>query len=168
VRETRRRRAGAMLATLLLTDGVPMLLGGDELGRSQQGNNNAYAVDGPLTWFDWSDPAMVEVVTAFAHLRSRRGSGRWAGEGRWRAPDGGEVDWDRPGPALAEWAGSRPLALAVNPIDDATTFHLLPGTWARALSSNDPRWVDLQSPVLVVPPWTVVGLAGPDQDDSTT
>ena len=44
----------ALLATLLLSFGVPMLLGGDELGRTQQGNNNAYCQDNPITWFDWS------------------------------------------------------------------------------------------------------------------
>ena len=43
-----------MLTTLLLSFGVPMLLGGDELGRTQQGNNNAYCQDNEITWFDWS------------------------------------------------------------------------------------------------------------------
>jgi glycogen operon protein len=42
-----------MLATMMLSQGVPMLLGGDELGRTQQGNNNAYCQDNELTWFDW-------------------------------------------------------------------------------------------------------------------
>jgi isoamylase len=49
-------RAGqsrAMLATLLLSLGVPMLLGGDELGRTQRGNNNAYCQDNEIAWFDW-------------------------------------------------------------------------------------------------------------------
>jgi len=41
------------LATLLLSQGIPMLLGGDEIGRSQQGNNNAYCQDNELSWFDW-------------------------------------------------------------------------------------------------------------------
>ena len=41
--------------TLLLSFGVPLLLGGDELGRTQQGNNNAYCLDGPVTWFDWAN-----------------------------------------------------------------------------------------------------------------
>ena len=44
-----------MLATLMLSFGVPLLLGGDELGRTQRGNNNAYCQDGPLTWFDWEN-----------------------------------------------------------------------------------------------------------------
>jgi glycogen operon protein len=41
------------LATLLISQGVPMLLGGDEIGRTQGGNNNAYCQDNPITWYDW-------------------------------------------------------------------------------------------------------------------
>ena len=51
----RARQRRAMLTTLLLSFGVPLLLGGDELGRTQQGNNNAYCQDNAITWFDWSD-----------------------------------------------------------------------------------------------------------------
>jgi isoamylase len=49
----RRRQERNFLATLFLSQGVPMLLGGDELGRTQIGNNNAYCHDSELTWFDW-------------------------------------------------------------------------------------------------------------------
>ncbi len=53
-----RRRASAvkraMLATLMFSHGTPMLLGGDEFGRTQHGNNNAYAQDNELSWFDWT------------------------------------------------------------------------------------------------------------------
>jgi glycogen operon protein len=55
VLDLRARQRRALLTTLMLSFGVPMLLGGDELGRTQQGNNNAYSQDGPLTWFDWTD-----------------------------------------------------------------------------------------------------------------
>ena len=41
------------LATLFLSQGVPMLCGGDEIGRTQQGNNNAYCQDNELSWYDW-------------------------------------------------------------------------------------------------------------------
>jgi glycogen operon protein len=51
----RRRRVRAMLTTLLLSQGVPMLLGGDEIGRTQQGNNNAYCQDNEISWYDWED-----------------------------------------------------------------------------------------------------------------
>jgi glycogen operon protein len=50
---TRQRRN--LLATLLLSQGVPMLLGGDEIGRTQHGNNNAYCHDSELSWYDWAD-----------------------------------------------------------------------------------------------------------------
>ncbi len=51
----RARQSRALLTTLLLSFGVPLLLGGDELGRTQQGNNNAYCQDNEITWFDWSN-----------------------------------------------------------------------------------------------------------------
>jgi isoamylase len=50
----RARQKRALLLTLLLSAGVPLLLGGDELGRTQRGNNNAYCQDNEITWFDWS------------------------------------------------------------------------------------------------------------------
>ena len=52
--ELRARQSRAMLATLMLSSGVPLLLGGDEMGRTQQGNNNAYCQDNEISWFDWS------------------------------------------------------------------------------------------------------------------
>ena len=45
-----------LLATLLTSRGTPMLAMGDELGRTQRGNNNAYAQDNALTWIDWDTP----------------------------------------------------------------------------------------------------------------
>ena len=54
VRTLRARQQRALLTTLMLSFGVPLLLGGDELGRTQRGNNNAYCQDGELTWFDWA------------------------------------------------------------------------------------------------------------------
>ena len=54
VRAARDRRKRAMLATLFLSQGTPMLLAGDELGRTQGGNNNAYCQDNPTTWLDWA------------------------------------------------------------------------------------------------------------------
>jgi glycogen operon protein len=50
----RARQSRAMLTTLMLSFGVPLLLGGDEMGRTQQGNNNAYCQDNEITWFDWA------------------------------------------------------------------------------------------------------------------
>jgi glycogen operon protein len=54
IRALRRRQARNFIAILMLSRGVPMLLAGDEVLRSQRGNNNAYCQDNELTWFDWS------------------------------------------------------------------------------------------------------------------
>jgi isoamylase len=52
--DLRRRQLRNLLTTLLLSTGVPMLTAGDEMGRTQDGNNNAYCIDDELTWVDWS------------------------------------------------------------------------------------------------------------------
>ncbi len=54
VRRIRMRQRRNFLSTLFLSQGVPMLLGGDEMGRSQQGNNNAYCQDNEVSWYDWA------------------------------------------------------------------------------------------------------------------
>lgn len=54
IRKLRRQQKRNMLATLLLSVGTPMLLAGDEIGRSQQGNDNAYCQDNEISWIDWS------------------------------------------------------------------------------------------------------------------
>jgi glycogen operon protein len=53
VNALRARQSRAMLSTLLLSFGLPLLLGGDEIGRTQGGNNNAYCQDNEISWFDW-------------------------------------------------------------------------------------------------------------------
>lgn len=53
IRDLRERQKRNLLATLLFSQGTPMLCGGDERGRTQQGNNNAYAQDNELSWFNW-------------------------------------------------------------------------------------------------------------------
>ena len=81
IRAARARRKRAMMATLLLSQGTPMILAGDELGHSQSGNNNAYAQDNETTWLDWDAAdqeflAFVQRLTKFraAHpiLRQKR------------------------------------------------------------------------------------------------
>ncbi len=62
LREQQKRN---LLTTVFLSQGVPMLLHGDELGRSQQGNNNVYAQDSPLAWIDWQRARDFEVLTDF-------------------------------------------------------------------------------------------------------
>jgi isoamylase len=112
----RARQSRAMLATLLLSFGVPMLLGGDEMGRTQQGNNNAYCQDNQITWFDWSAPdtglsAFTRRLIALrqAHpvfRRSRFLAGAEASELRWFTPAGNEM-------TAADWADPNALAIAL-------------------------------------------------------
>jgi glycogen operon protein len=62
----RQRQSRNLLATLLLSQGVPMLVAGDEIGRTQQGNNNAYCQDSPLSWVDWTRDQARDQLLAFA------------------------------------------------------------------------------------------------------
>jgi isoamylase len=71
VRALRGRQQRNMLATLLLSQGVPMILGGDELGRTQQGNNNGYCQDSELSWYDW-EAADRELLADVRHLIALR------------------------------------------------------------------------------------------------
>ncbi|HEX9356555.1 MAG TPA: glycogen debranching enzyme, partial [Streptosporangiaceae bacterium] len=112
----RARQSRAMLTTLLLSFGVPMLLGGDEMGRTQQGNNNAYCQDNEMTWFDWSKPdtelqdftrRLVALRKAHPVFRRRRFlSGTEASELRWFTPAGTEM-------AAADWSDENALAIAL-------------------------------------------------------
>jgi glycogen operon protein len=74
IQQLRRRQMMNAFAVLLTSRGTPMLLMGDEFGRSQHGNNNAYCIDSPLTWVDWTLlksnadlQAMVQALIAFRH-----------------------------------------------------------------------------------------------------
>ncbi len=73
VRRLRERQVRNLITTLLLSLGVPMLLAGDERGRTQRGNNNAYCLDDPTTWVDWTPTATAEALAGFtrAVLRLR-------------------------------------------------------------------------------------------------
>ncbi|MEE1651352.1 glycogen debranching protein GlgX [Brachybacterium sp. J144] len=69
----RKRRAKNLMATLLLSQGVPMLLHGDEMGRTQQGNNNTYCQDDELSWVDWDlDPHQEEMLWFTRHMIALR------------------------------------------------------------------------------------------------
>ena len=103
----RDRQRRALLSTLLLARGVPLLLGGDELGRTQGGNNNAYCQDNPITWIDWSsvDASLCDFTASLIALRHahpalrRRGYPVDPGAMRWFRPDGAAMtgsDWTNP------------------------------------------------------------------------
>jgi len=69
----RSRQQRNFIASLLLSQGVPMLLAGDELGRSQQGNNNAYCQDNELSWVDWTpSPAQTSLLDFARRLTALR------------------------------------------------------------------------------------------------
>ncbi|HKD67545.1 MAG TPA: glycogen debranching protein GlgX [Candidatus Binataceae bacterium] len=107
----RARQKRNFLATLFLSQGVPMLLGGDEIGRTQRGNNNAYCQDNEVSWFDWehADQELLEFTRRLIHLhrehpvfRRRRWfqgrpiHGQEVQDLRWFTPAGEEMseeDW---------------------------------------------------------------------------
>ncbi len=69
----RARQKRNLIATLLFSQGVPMLIAGDELGRTQKGNNNAYCQDNETSWLDWdaADRGLVEFVRLVLKLRAQ-------------------------------------------------------------------------------------------------
>jgi glycogen operon protein len=73
INEMRERQVRNFLATLLLSQGVPMLCGGDEVGRSQMGNNNTFCQDNELNWYDWNLDAprkrLMEFTSKLIELR---------------------------------------------------------------------------------------------------
>ena len=75
IKTLRARQKRNFLATLLLSQGVPMLLAGDEMGRTQQGNNNAYCHDNELTWINWNlapeDRELIELVRRLIQIQQR-------------------------------------------------------------------------------------------------
>ena len=112
----RARQSRAMLATLLLSFGVPLLLGGDEIGRTQLGNNNAYCQDNELTWFDWdgADHALLGFTRQVIALRKahpvfrrrRFLAGAETADLRWFIPAGSPM-------SPADWADGGALAVAL-------------------------------------------------------
>ena len=119
----RRRQQRNFLATLILSQGVPMLLGGDEMNRTQQGNNNAYCQDNELTWFDWELDGDAKELLEFTsrlitlrrqhpvlHRRSffqgRPIQGSGLADIGWFGPDGKEM-------TERQWLGGRFSALGM-------------------------------------------------------
>jgi glycogen operon protein len=119
IRNLRLRQQRTLLATLLLSQGVPMIAAGDEIGRTQQGNNNAYCQDNEISWLDWDldqdDRDLLSFTQRLIALRKdhpslrrpkffqdRQIRGRGVRDLIWLSPDGSEmsdeqwdVDWVR-------------------------------------------------------------------------
>jgi isoamylase len=121
--ELRARQSRAMLATLILSLGVPMLLGGDEMGRTQQGDNNAYCQDNDISWFDWktADASLLAFTSQLIGLRKRHHvlrrrrfvTGAMRDDIRWFTPAGSEM-------TDAAWgAGSQSVAAYFDGVRDA-------------------------------------------------
>lgn len=125
VESVRLRQIKNMAATLLLSQGVPMLLSGDECRRTQQGNNNAYCQDNEISWFDWrlvqeneglrrfvstlidfriSEPTVRR--TDFLHGHPARPGG--LPDASWFGPSSGELDWSVDSRSLVCLLGAAP------------------------------------------------------------
>ena len=167
IRERRARQARNFLATLFLSQGVPMLQAGDELGRSQGGNNNAYCQDNDTSWLAWAeaDEDLLAFTRALVALRAReplfradRYRHREAdGDGQrlaWLAPEGrepDEADWHDPGRAcvgclLSQAGGNHcepySLLLVLNGGEAPVSFRLpAPGPWYCRVDTARAPWV---------------------------
>ena len=131
----RERQKRNFLATLLLSQGVPMISHGDEIGRTQRGNNNAYCQDNELTWIDWDltddQRALLDFARRVIHLRLsqpvlrrrryfqgrsiRGGPGHVVKDVAWLAPDGHEMNDDA---WNADFVKSLGMLLAGNAIEE--------------------------------------------------
>jgi isoamylase len=128
----RARQSRAMLTTLLLSFGIPMLLAGDEMGRTQQGNNNAYCQDNEITWLDWSAPdtgllAFTRRLIALrqAHPVFRRNrflAGAEAADLRWYTPAGTYLE-------DGDWSDPNALAIALYLDGSDAPDRAADGTW---------------------------------------
>jgi glycogen debranching enzyme len=158
VLQRRARLKRALLATLLLSQGTPMLAAGDELGHSQGGNNNPYCQDNDTTWIDWAaaDPALIDYTAHLVVLRRRllplaprwytglpdaRGRHDLAWLRRTGEPMTPEHWNNRMSRILGAWIGApgragAPLLLLINGRDMDATFRLPPGRWACELDST--------------------------------
>jgi glycogen operon protein len=166
----RERQKRNLVATLLLSLGVPLVLAGDEFGRTQRGNNNAYCQDNEISWVDWNargphDIALTEFVKTVLRLRNQhpafkrdaffRGAPVDA-SGRkdiaWMKPDGLEMtdgDWGKERRTIGLYFGARPmLFVAMNASPDDVHFALPDATrvaWSlvldTAIESGTPREV---------------------------
>jgi len=179
----------ALLATLLLAQGTPMLGAGDEFGNSQGGNNNAYNQDNATGWLDWAraDQGLIDFVRRVLALRREEPAlrhERWFAHApappgersiAWLAPSGHDMqvhDWhDGAQHAFAcridaspknGCNGCRHLLIAFNPEATPTAFTLPPGQWTVALDSADAGVAIVPHKPITVPAHALVVLRGTD------
>jgi glycogen operon protein len=164
VLKARARQERNFIATLLFSAGVPMLLAGDELGRTQAGNNNAYCQDNELSWLDWeqADRGLMEFMRTLIAMRKRHPAFRRrtypkAEDVTWLTAQSApmaQADWERAatralgllllGRRLAERdergapIEDDDLLLLVNAGDEAIEFRLPGGNWHLLLDTATP------------------------------
>jgi glycogen operon protein len=143
----RARQRRNLLATLLLSQGVPMLLGGDELGATHGGNNNAYCQDNETNWLDWTalkaDGGLVDLIARLTRLRHQHPDLRRTGSVEWLRPDGRPMDgqdWQAPWARAVTVAVGGQFVLMVNgwwePLEFSSPAPPEPGvSWVMALDT---------------------------------
>jgi glycogen operon protein len=165
IRATRERQKRNFLATLLFSHGTPMVLAGDEFGRTQNGNNNVYCQDNELNWIDWDaiddeGKALADFFTELVNLREeqpllRRASWRDGLVVEWLNPGGGHQEpehWEdanantiglhlKAGEGfVAEKGAAEELLILFNPYEGPVPFHIpeRDGGWTVTIDTNDP------------------------------
>jgi len=133
-----------LLATLLLSQGVPMLMAGDEFGRTQKGSNNAYCQDNEISWVDWSlletNRELFEFTKQLIALRHRhpilRRKKFFTGKGdiEWIGPDGHEVDWHHSRAIGMHLTGKEDLLILINNEQHDVAFNIS-NVWKFELST---------------------------------
>ncbi len=130
INQLRARQQRNLLATLLLSQGVPMICGGDEVGRTQRGNNNAYCQDNELSWLDWNHGDDAEDLRAFTSYMIRLRSEQTVLHRRsffhgrpLRDEEGKDIHWFKPSGSEmtgADWdvLSARTLGVLLNPTDE--------------------------------------------------
>jgi glycogen operon protein len=170
----RARQRRNFLATLMLSQGVPMLLHGDELGRTQQGNNNGYCQDSPLTWIHWDevDEGLQEFTRAVTRLRRehptfrrrrffhgrpvRRGEGDPVQDVAWLTPSGDlmtEDDWDA---GYARTIGMYLNGHGIRETDERGEYVVDDHFYLAFNAHHEPIEFTLPSEEYAVAAWTVV------------
>jgi len=135
IQQTRLRQAKNFMASLLLSQGVPMILSGDEVRRTQRGNNNTYCQDNVLTWFDWrlveKNEELLRFVQALIAFRRTQPTVRRSAFLTGKSPGGGQlpdVSWYGPGGKPVDWEkahNSLMCLFAATGIQDPAARHVL-------------------------------------------
>ncbi|WP_254081911.1 glycogen debranching protein GlgX [Devosia sp. WQ 349K1] len=176
----RKRDVRAMLATLFFSRGVPLIQQGDEMYRTQHGNNNAYAQDNEITWVDWDnvDGDLVNYVAALNHFRRDHVAihhdhfltGHDKNGVRdvvWMHPDGREMnegDWnDSSASVLGQHLRHKEDEVIIwyNRKIEPVVAHIPEGEWAVGIQSDTNADVPFSGATVTLPPRSVVVLVRP-------